>query len=118
MGNGQEYFWLVERAIRPYFWLSRDERDEVVAEAVYAAYVVPYPLSYALAIWSVRRAISMHVVTRPKYPMIPLHLVKETTWHIEPPEIREPEVIDLAGYRQLKIGVGKGSNENCSLVMS
>jgi hypothetical protein len=103
MGNGSEYFWIIERVVNKYFWLSRDERDEVIAEAVYAAYVVPYPLSYALAIWSVRRAISMHVVTRPKYPHIPLHLVNESTWSIPAPEIHEPEIIDLAKYRQRKM---------------
>ena len=100
--GGKEYFWLVERALKPYFWLSKDERDEVIAEAVYAAYVVPYPLSYALAIWSVRRAISMHVVTRPRYPHIPLHLVRDKTWHVDPIEIRESNLIDLSKYRQRK----------------
>jgi len=100
--DGIQYFWLAERAVKKYFWLSPDEREEVIAEAIYAAYVVPYPLSYVLMMWCVRRAISMHVVTRPKYPHIPLHLVKETTWYIDPPEFREPEVIDLTLYRKQK----------------
>jgi hypothetical protein len=103
MGNGSEYFWLADRATRQYFWLSTDEREEVIAEAVFAAFVVPYPLSYALMIWSVRRAISMHVVTRPKYPHIPLHLVREKTWHIDPPEIKESNIIDLTKYRKQKL---------------
>lgn len=103
MGHGgQEYFWLCERVVKQYFWLSHDEREEVVAEAVYAAFVVPYPLSYALMIWCVRRAIAMHVVTRPRYPHIPLHLVRDKTWQIPPPEIKESNVIDLTKFRQRK----------------
>ena len=102
MGNGREYFWLVERVVNQYPWLSFQEREEVIAEAVYAAYVVPYPLSYGLAIWSVRRAISMHAFLRPRYPTIPLHLLKETTWSIPAPEIPESNLVDLAKYRQRK----------------
>ncbi len=102
MANGLRLFWLAERIIAKYRWLSQDERDEVLAEAVFTAFIVPYPLSYVLMSWSVKRAIRMHCVLQPKYPMIPLHLVKETTWHIEPPEICEPEIIDLALYRNQK----------------
>jgi hypothetical protein len=102
MTNGLRFFWLAERIIDKYRWLSQDEREEVMAEAVFTAFIVPYPLSYALMSWSVKRAIRMHCVLKPQYPMIPLHLVKETTWHIEPPEIREPEIINLMAYREQK----------------
>ena len=102
MGNGSEFFWIAERVVNQYPWFSKDERDEVIAEAVYAAYVVSYPLSYALMIWCVRRAISMHVVLRPRYPHIPLHLVRDKVWHVAPPEIPESNLVDLTKYRQRK----------------
>ena len=44
----------------------------------------------------------MHVVTRPRYPHIPLHLVRDKTWHVDPIEIRESNLIDLSKYRQRK----------------
>jgi hypothetical protein len=102
MAYGQEYFWLVERAVNHYPWLSRDEREEVIAEAVFTAYVVPHPLSYALVIWSVRRAINVHIISLYQYPHISLHLVRDKVWHIDPPEIRENNLVDLSQYRQRK----------------
>jgi hypothetical protein len=100
--GGLKYFWLADRVIARYRYLrlSPTEVDEIRAEAVYGAFVVQYPLSYALMNWAVRRAIGLHCVIKPRYVMIPFHTIKETTWHVDPVEVAERSVIDLTKYRQ------------------
>ncbi|CAG1770384.1 hypothetical protein [Geobacter sp.] len=100
--SGIKYFWLADRIIARFLWLrfSPTELEEIRAEAVFGACVAPYPLSYALMHWAVRRAIGMHCVIKPEYVLVPLHTIRETTWQVDPPELVECTVVDLSKYRQ------------------
>lgn len=101
MGDGREYFWLSERIMNDYR-LTEQQRQEVQAEAVYLAFTVPYDLSFTLMRWAVIRAIRMHCVTNPRYPLLPIHLIEETTWSVPPSEVKESNLRRLDNFRNTK----------------
>jgi hypothetical protein len=38
----------------------------------------------------------------PRYPHIPIHLIRDKTWQVFQPDIQESNVVDLGKYRQRK----------------
>ena len=97
-GGGQEYFWLCKRVMREYR-IPDQEYDEVLAHAVYLAYILPYPLSYSLIRWSVLMSIRIHCGIK-KYPLVSFSDVDDS-WIVHQPEIVE-NVIDLNKFRKQK----------------
>jgi|SRR5665647_1884588 len=91
--NGQEYFWLSKRIMGDYR-ISAEDREEVQAEAIFLAYIIPHPLSYTTMHWAVLRAIKKYCVFNPR--LIP---IQDCAWSVVQPEILESKVIKLSDYR-------------------
>ena len=49
--TGHEYFWLCRRILSDYR-IPPQDYDDVLAEAVYLSFVVPYKFSFILARWA------------------------------------------------------------------
>ena len=97
--SGKEYFWLVERAMQDFRWLTIDEKEEVQAEAVYLCYTLPYPLTYSLALWAVKFAVRKHC----SKPLLSLNRLSPKFWKVYPTDPPENNVVDLEKYRKSKI---------------
>jgi len=93
MTSGQEYFWLAKRIMGDYR-IPPQELEEVQAEAIFLAYIIPHPLSYATMHWAVLRAIKKYCVFNPR--LIP---IQDCAWSVVQPEIPESKIIKLSDYR-------------------
>jgi hypothetical protein len=96
--TGKEYFWICERAMQDFRWLSETEQEEVLAEAVYLCFTLPYPLTYALAKWAVRFAVRKHC----SKPLLSLNRLSPKFWKVYPTDPPENNVVDLEKYRKSK----------------
>lgn len=93
MGDGRKYFWL-SKLIMSDYRISPAELEEVQAEAIFLAYIIPHPLSYETMHWAVLRAIRKYCVFNPR--LIP---IQDSDWSVVQPEIPESKIVQLSDYR-------------------
>ena len=99
VSGGQEYFWMCRRVMSEYR-IPQNDTDDVLAHAVYLAFIVPHPLSYSLIRWSVLMAIRIHCGIR-KYTLVPFHTLDDS-WVVFQPEVEDNNVVNLEKFRTLK----------------
>ncbi len=98
-----EYFWLAQRILAQICrQISEQQREEVIAEAVCAAWCSREPLSYKLMRYCVRFAAWKHQAYQYRaFPtLIPLHTLRDAI--VPAPELpHQADVIRLADYRKM-----------------
>ena len=109
-----EYFWLAERILAQICrQITEQQHEEVIAEAVCAAWCSTEPLTHRLMRQCVRWAVWKHQAHPYRsFPvLLPLHTLQEAI--VPPPELpHQADVIQLADYRRnanycSKVGIAK-----------
>ncbi|MEI8356763.1 MAG: hypothetical protein WCG31_11855 [Deltaproteobacteria bacterium] len=104
-----EYFWLAERILGQLCrQITEQQREEIIAEAVCAAWCVREPLSYRLMRNCVKWAAWKHLSY--KYSDFPVLVPLHTSWSavVPPPELpSQADVINLSDYRRMPTSTKK-----------
>jgi len=97
--GGYEYFWMCRRVLSGYR-IPQNDFAEVLAEAVFLAYVIQYPLTYALIRYACLHAIRRHCGINKKITLISFSDLDENSWHVFQPEIQESKIVELSKFRR------------------
>ena len=98
--SGLEYFWMVKRVLDDYK-IPESVIDDVFAESIFYAFVLPYPLTFNLIRWCVFRSIKKYCVPDRKYTLVSFDEVDDSfvVWQ---PEISDDKIVDLTKFRSTK----------------
>jgi len=104
-----EYFWLAERILAQLCkQITEQQREEVIAEAICAAWCSQEALSYSLMRYCVRWSAAKHLAYRFRtFPiLVPLHTLQDEIF--PPPELPyKADVIKLSGYFKMPTNIEK-----------
>ena len=101
--SGAEYFWMAKRVMSDYR-IPQNVADDVLANAVFLAFIAPHPLSFTLIRWSVLFSIRKYCGVSKKYTFISLSEIDDS-WMVFQPEPVEDKIIDLSKFRQKKLSL-------------